>query len=336
MKWYQLLLIGVFGLATQAQAANIQLDGAGSTFIYPIFSQWAADYHAETGTRINYQSIGSGGGIRQITRGTVQFAASDAPMTSDELAQHDLVQFPMIMGGVIPTINLPGIKSNTLKLDGPTLAAIFSGQITHWDDKRIKAQNPSLDLPDQKITVVHRADASGTTWIFTNYLSKVSPAWASNIGNAKAVSWPVGMGAKGNEAVANYVSRIQGAIGYVELAYVLQNDMTAVLLKNQAGRYVPASLGTLKAAAANANWEDTPGLAVILTDQPGDDSWPITGATFVILHKPLSSDTNQAIRKFLDWSWRQGGDQAESLAYVPLPLSLVDIIEDRWSIGPDE
>src|SRR5699024_7623181 len=239
------------------------------------------------------------------------------------------------MGGVIPTINLGGVETNTLQLDGATLAAIFAGRITHWQDERIQAQNPSIDLPDQKITVVHRADASGTTWIFTNYLSKVSAAWADQVGNAKAVSWPVGVGAKGNEAVANYVSRIQGAIGYVELAYVLQNDMTAVRLRNQAGHYVPASLETLKAAAANADWADTPGMAVVLTNQPGDDSWPITGATFLLLNKALSSKANQALRDFLDWSWHAGSDAAEALAYVPLPQSVVDMIAARWTSESD-
>lgn len=331
MKWYRLLALGFLTCTLQAQAAPAQLNGAGSTFIYPVFSQWAASYHQKTGNQINYQAIGSGGGIRQISQGTVDFAATDAPMTADELAKEKLVQFPMIMGGIIPTINVPGIKANELRLDGETLAAIFAGKITSWDDARIKSLNPSLTLPALRITVVHRADGSGSTWILTNYLSKVSASWKQNIGTGKSVKWPTGVGAKGNDAVANYVKRIKGGIGYVELAYVLQNNMTSVLLKNRAGHFVAPTLANLKAAAANADWLNTPGFAVILTDQPGADSWPITGATFMLMHAPVMAERNQVLRDFFTWSWNEGSAKAEELAYVPLPASLVKTIKASWS-----
>lgn len=330
-KWYRLLAMGFLAFAAQAQAAPAQLNGAGSTFIYPVFSQWAASFHENTGNQINYQAIGSGGGIRQISQGTVDFAATDAPMTADELAKEKLVQFPMIMGGVIPTINLPGVKANELRLDGATLADIFAGKIKKWDDARIKALNPKAKLPSLAITVVHRADGSGTTWIFTNYLSKVSASWKQEIGNDKSVKWPAGVGAKGNDAVANYVARIKGAIGYVELAYVLQNHMTSVQLKNHDGNFVSPTLDNLKAAAANADWNNTPGFAVILTDQPGATSWPITGATFMLVHAPASSERNKVLRDFFAWSWAEGSAKAEALSYVPLPATLVNTIKASWT-----
>lgn len=331
MKWYKTLACGLLAFSVQAQAAPAQLNGAGSTFIYPVFSQWAASYHAKTGNQINYQAIGSGGGIRQISQDTVDFAATDAPLTEAELQAEKLVQFPIIMGGIIPTINVPGIKANELKLDGETLAALFAGKITSWDDARIKALNPTLTLPKLRVTVVHRADGSGSTWIFTNYLSKVSASWKQNIGNGKSVKWPTGVGAKGNDAVASYVARIKGGIGYVELAYVLQNGMTSVQLKNRAGHFVSPTLANLKAAAANADWLNTPGFAVILTDQPGADSWPITGATFMLLHAPVSAARNQVLRDFFAWSWAEGSAKAEELAYVPLPASLVQTIQASWT-----
>lgn len=330
MKWYQLLTAIVVAFGAQAQAAPVQLNGAGATFIYPVFSQWTATYHQATGHQLNYQAIGSGGGIRQIIQGTVDFAATDAPLTEAELQQGNLVQFPVIMGGIIPVINVPGIKANELRLDGTTLADIFAGKISHWDDTRIKALNPSLTLPKLAITVVHRADGSGSTWILTNYLSKVSESWKKDIGNDKSVQWPKGVGAKGNDAVANYVMRIKGGIGYVELAYVLQNNMTSVQLKNQAGNFVSPTLDNLKAAAAHADWMNTPGFAVILTDQPGANSWPITGATFMLLHAPASSDANKVLRDFFIWSWNEGSAKAEELAYVPLPASLVEVIATSW------
>lgn len=335
MKLLKCLAAGLLAVSVSAQAAPVQVDGAGSSFIYPLFSQWALTWHGDSGDKLNYQSIGSGGGIRQIIKGTVDFAASDAPLDEAQLEEHDLIQFPLVMGGVIPTINVPGIEANQLKLDGQTLAAIFSGKITTWNDKRIATLNPGLKLPDLRISVVHRADGSGTTWIFTNYLSKVGKTWGADIGSAKAIDWPTGFGAKGNEGVANYVGRIKGSIGYIELAYVLHNHMTSVKLKNRAGNFVAPTLDTLKAAAAGADWDSVPGMAVVLTDQPGANSWPITGATFVLLHQPIDSDLNNNLREFFDWAWRHGSKKAEALSYVPLPLSLVDKIQAGFKADSD-
>lgn len=330
MKIKNVILAGILGAGIQFQAAAEQINGAGSSFIYPIFSQWASTYYQNTNEKINYQSIGSGGGIRQIIQGTVDFAATDAPLTQDELSENTLLQYPLIMGGVIPTHNIPGIKANELRLDGETLAQIFSGKISHWNDPKIQQLNPDLKIPKKAITIVHRADGSGSTWMFTNYLSKVSKDWADTIGSDKSVNWPKGVGAKGNEGVANYIKRIEGSIGYIELAYVLHNNMSSVSLKNKEGNYVAPTLDSLKAAAASADWDGTPGMAVILTDQPGADSWPITGATFVLMPEPVDSANNQKLQKFLTWSWRDGADKAAELAYVPLPLSLVKKIEANW------
>lgn len=330
LKSASLALIVVLAQAFTSSALATQLNGGGSSFIYPVFSQWAASYYQQHNQKINYQSIGSGGGIRQITQKTVHFAATDAPLTQQELEENDLAQFPLIMGGIIPAHNIAGIESNALRLDGPTLAEVFSGKITHWNDAKIQALNPSLKLPNQAITVVRRADGSGSTWMLTNYLSKVSPQWQEEIGSDKAVNWPVGVGAKGNEGVASYIKRINGSIGYVELAYVLNNDMKAISLKNQAGNYVSASINSLKAAAAHADWETAPGMAVILTNQPGEQSWPITGATFVLASLPLTSNENKILQEFLSWAWRDGASQAVDLAYVPLPINLVNKIEALW------
>lgn len=330
MKIKNVILAGILGAGIQFQAAAEQINGAGSSFIYPIFSQWASTYYQNTNEKINYQSIGSGGGIRQIIQGTVDFAATDAPLTQDELSENTLLQYPLIMGGVIPTHNIPGIKANELRLDGETLAQIFSGKISHWNDPKIQQLNPDLKIPKKAITIVHRADGSGSTWMFTNYLSKVSKDWADTIGSDKSVNWPKGVGAKGNEGVANYIKRIEGSIGYIELAYVLHNNMSSVSLKNKEGNYVAPTLDSLKAAAANADWDGTPGMAVILTDQPGAESWPITGATFVLMPEPVDSANNQKLQKFLTWSWRDGADKAAELAYVPLPNSLVKKIEANW------
>lgn len=333
MKIKQLVCAGILGLTMQAASANTgQINGAGSSFIFPVFSQWASTYYQQTKEKINYQSIGSGGGIRQIIQGTINFAATDAPLTEDELKQNKLIQFPLIMGGVIPTHNIAGIKANELRLDGPTLAAIFSSKISHWDDARIKALNPDLKLPNKAITVVHRADGSGSTWMLTNYLSKVSPEWRESMGSDKSINWPKGVGAKGNEGVANYIKRIDGAIGYVELAYVMHNNMSSIRLKNQAGNYVAADLESLKAAAAGADWDSVPGMAVILTDQPGAQSWPITGATFALIPEPVNSAANKRLQTFLSWSWREGAEQAIELIYVPLPESLVEKIEASWQV----
>lgn len=332
MKLLQYLLLGVAGLTLQTTAlAATQLNAAGSSFIFPVFSQWSALYHQKTDIRINYQPIGSGGGIRQIIKGTVDFAASDAPLSADKLEKHNLVQFPLIMGGIIPTVHLKGIDANELKLDGKTLAAIFAGKITQWNNSQIAALNPGLTLPDRKITVVHRADSSGTTWVFTHYLSQISDAWAKTTGYAKSINWSTGVGAKGNAGVANYISRIPGAIGYVGLAYVVQNQMTSVKLKNAAGNFVAATPANLASAAAHADWKGTPGYGVILTNQPGANSWPITAATFLLLKQPLDSDKNKVLHQFMNWSWNEGAEKAKALHYVPLPASLVKQVNQDWN-----
>ena len=319
-------------LSATAGAETTRISGAGSTFIYPIFAKWADSYNKETGVQLNYQSIGSGGGIRQIESKTVDFGASDAPLKPAELKKQGLLQFPMVMGGVIPCVNLKGIKAGEIKLDGTVLADIFLGKVKHWDNKEIKDLNPGVNLPHRQITVVHRADGSGTTWIFTNYLTKISKPWAKKVGNDKAVQWPTGIGAKGNEAVANYIQRINGSIGYVELAYVLQNKMSYVQLKNKAGNYVKPTLSTLQNAAANADWADAKGYYMVLTDQPGAQSWPITGATFVLMHKqPKNADASKAALKFFDWSYRKGAEMAKKLDYVPIPMNVVDMVEKTWT-----
>lgn len=324
--------VGVSFAATASAADANAISGAGSTFIYPIFSKWADAYNKETGVKLNYQSIGSGGGIRQIESNTVDFGASDAPLKPAELDKQGLMQFPMVMGGVIPCVNIPGMKAGELRLDGKVLADIFLGKVKRWNNGEIAHLNPGVKLPNKAITVVHRADGSGTTWIFTNYLTKVSKAWADKVGNNKAVQWPVGVGGKGNEAVANYVQRIKYSIGYVELAYVLQNHMTYVNLKNRSGHYVSPTLDTLQAAAANADWEHAKGYYMVLTDQPGAKSWPITGATFVLLHKqPKNADSIKTAMKFFDWSFRKGADMARGLQYVPIPMNVVDMIEKSWT-----
>ncbi len=307
------------------------IHGAGATFPYPVYSQWAYKYSQITGVKLNYQSIGSGGGIRQIKAGTVDFGASDAPLEADDLEAAGLIQFPMVMGGVVPVINVKGIAPGELKLDGKTLADIFRGEITRWNDPALIALNPDLNLPDKSITVVHRADGSGTTWIFTHYLSAVSPQWKKALGAGKAIAWPAGMGGKGNEGVAAYVQRIEGGIGYVEYAYALQNRMTYVLLRNRAGEYVAPSAQTFRAAAANADWKNAPGFYMVLVNQPGDDSWPITGASFILLHEEQKSPEKAlAILKFFDWCYRHGGEIALNLHYVPMPENVVELVEDLW------
>ena len=308
------------------------ITGAGSTFAYPLYSKWASAYSKENGFGLNYQSIGSGGGIRQVEAGTVVFGGSDAPLKSDELAKYGLIQFPTAVGGAIPTINLSGFKPGSIVLDGATLADIFMGTITQWNDKAIAKLNPGVKLPDTKITVVHRSDGSGTTWIWSNYLSKVSSTWAEKLGVNTAIAWPTGVGAKGNEGVASYVQRIPGAIGYNEYAYVIENKMNYVSMINKAGKSVKPSAKSFQAAAANADWVNSQDFYVVLTDQPGDESWPISGATFVLIHKqPDNADDVRAALKFFDWSFENGDDLAAALQYVPMPHSVVSVIEETWS-----
>ncbi len=318
---------------SSANAADVtQINGAGATFPYPIYAKWASAYQKETGIKLNYQSIGSGGGIKQIKKKTVDFGASDAPMKPEELDKYGMIQWPQIMGGVVPVVNLPGIESGKIHLDGKTLADIFLGRITKWNDKRITALNPNVKLPDHKITVVHRSDGSGTTFIFTNYLNKVSKAWADKVGNAKAVSWPAGVGGKGNEGVASYVSRIGGSIGYVEYAYALQNKMTYTLLRNKDGKYVAPTAENFQAAAAGAEWGKAKNYYLILTDQPGEKSWPITGASFIIVYKQAQHpDSARAVLKFFDWAYHHGGEMANKLDYVPMPAKVVNMVENTWT-----
>ena len=323
------------GLTTALLAAGstfaIDMTGAGATFPYPIYAKWAEAYKAETNIGLNYQSIGSGGGIKQITAKTVDFGASDMPMKPEDLETNGLMQFPAVMGGVVPVVNINGVETGKLKLDSTVLAAIFLGTITKWNDPAIVAINKDIKLPDENITVVHRSDGSGTTFIFTNFLSKVSPEWKSGVGEGTAVSWKVGTGGKGNEGVASYVQRIKNSIGYVEYAYALQNKMNYVQLKNREGQYVSPDDSSFKAAAANAKWEKAPGFYELLTDEPGKASWPITGATFILMHKVQDKpETAQAVLKFFDWAYANGGKMAEALDYVPMPEQVQKLVRSAW------
>ncbi len=318
-------------VAGGARAEVKAINGAGATFPYPVYARWASAYHKATGIRLNYQSIGSGGGIKQIRKKTVDFGASDAPMKPEALEKHGLIQWPQIMGGVVPVVNLPGVKAGQLRLSQEVLADIFLGKIRKWNDKRITALNPDLKLPGRRITVVHRADGSGTTFIFTNYLTKVSPTWAKKVGTGKSVSWPTGVGGKGNEGVAAYVKRIKGGIGYVEYAYALQNHMAYTLLRNRAGRFVAPTSASFQAAAANADWTSAKDYYLILTDQPGDNAWPITGASFILVHRtPDRPERTRAVLEFFDWAFRHGGALAEKLDYVPMPDKVVEMVEATW------
>lgn len=321
----------VIGLsATIASAADIS--GAGATFPFPIYAKWAEAYKKETGNGLNYQSIGSGGGIKQITAKTVTFGASDAPLKGADLDKNGLMQWPQIMGGVVPTVNLPGIEPGQLVLDGATIAQLYMGKIAKWNDAAIQKLNPDLKLPSVAVAPVYRSDGSGTTFLFTNYLTKTSPAFASDVGAATAVQWPVGIGAKGNEGVANMVRQTAGALGYVEYAYVKQNKMTYARMINQAGKTVEPSAESFQAAAANADWKSEPGFGVVLTDEPGDASWPITGASFILIHKvPQDAEAARAALSFFDWAFENGDKLADELDYVPMPDAVVDQIKASWS-----
>jgi phosphate transport system substrate-binding protein len=316
-------------LGTTASAADIT--GAGATFPFPIYAKWAEAYKAKTGIGLNYQSIGSGGGIKQIQAKTVDFGASDKPLKPEELDKYGLMQFPTVMGGVVPVINLSGVQVGQIKLNGPVLADIFLGKIRKWNDAPIAALNKGVALPNQNITVVHRSDGSGTTFIFTNYLAKVSPEWKQKVGEDAAVAWPAGVGGKGNEGVASYVQRIKGAIGYVEYAYALQNKMNYVTLQNKDGQFVKPDEESFKAAAAGANWEKAPGFYEILTNEPGKESWPITGATFILLHKTQDKPAQAAeVLKFFDWAYANGDKMASDLDYIPMPDKVVKLIQNAW------
>jgi len=310
--------------------AGTSITGAGSTWVYPLVAKWSAKYATQTHTEVNYQSIGSGAGIQQIRAGTVAFGASDKPLTSEELAASNLIQFPTAIAGEDLVYNLPGIKSGAIILSGPIVADIYLGKITKWNDPRLAKLNPHLKLPDFPIAVVHRADGSGTTFTFANYLSKVSPEWKQNVGADTSVNWPTGVGGKGNEGVSNYVQRLKGAIGYVEYAYILENKLKYARLINSAGKVVRPSLKGFQAAAANVDFSKAKDFYVILTDQPGARSWPISGCTWQILRKSAPKATNEDVVKFFDWGFEHGQKIAKSIAFGPLPPSTIAAIKQYW------
>src|SRR5437016_1187621 len=323
---------GFIAAAAGGPALAIDISGAGATFPYPIYAKWADAYKKETGNGLNYQSIGSGGGIKQIQNKTVTFGASDMPLKPQEVKKLGLVQFPTVIGGDVPVVNLEGIKSADLKLDGDTLAKIFLGRISKWDDPAIKKLNPNAKLPSQAIVVVHRSDGSGTTFIWTDYLSKVSADWKSNVGANTSVEWPVGIGAKGNEGVANNVANTKGSIGYVEYAYAKQNKLTTVSMFNKDGTAVAPNSASFQAAAASANWQKADGFYVILTEQPGAASWPIAGATFILIPKqPKDPVAAAEALKFFAWAYAKGDKMAEELDYVPMPKNVVTEIQKVWA-----
>ena len=321
------LLVGA--LASSAMAQDIT--GAGATFPYPIYSKWAEDYKKASGFNMNYQSIGSGGGIKQIQAKTVDFGASDMPLTKEQLDKDGLVQFPAIVGGVVLVVNIDGIKPGEMKLTGPVVADIFMGKVKTWNDPAIAALNAGLKLPADPITVVRRSDGSGTTFLFTDYLSKVSADWKTKVGAGTAVAWPEGVGGKGNEGVSAYVQRIKGSIGYVEYAYAKKNKMSHTALKNKDGNFIQPDDLTFQAATANADWANAPGMFLVLTEQPGKDSYPISGASFILMHKSQDNPAKAAAAlKFFDWSFKSGGKAASEMDYVPMPEKTVKLIHEMW------
>jgi phosphate transport system substrate-binding protein len=327
------IALATAALAFSSLAANAaDISGAGATFPYPIYAKWADSYKKETGNGLNYQSIGSGGGIKQIKAKTVTFGASDAPLPGKELDESGLAQFPMVMGAIVPVVNLDGIKPGDLTLDGPTIAKIYLGEIKKWDDPAIAKLNPGAKLPSQAIVPVRRSDGSGTTYNFVYYLADVSPEWKAKVGVNTSVQWPVGIGAKGNEGVANNVANTKGAIGYVEYAYAKQNKLTHTKMVNKAGKTVEPSSATFQAAAANADWHSQPGYGVILANQPGDQSWPMTAATWILLYKkPQDAAATAEALKFFAWSYAKGDKSAEELDYVPMPDKVVNDVQKMWS-----
>jgi phosphate transport system substrate-binding protein len=323
--------------ATMAHAAGV-ISGAGATFPAPVYAKWAEEYKAKTGTSLNYQAIGSGGGIKQIQAKTVDFGASDKPLKPDDLASSGLVMFPTVIGGVVPVMNLPGIRPGQIKLTGAQLADIYRGVIKKWNDPLLAKTNAGVPLPNLPITVVHRSDGSGTTFLFTSYLAMKAAHWASEVGANDSVSWPVGLGGKGNDGVAAFVKQTPGAIGYVEYAYAKQNAMTYALMQNKAGQFVQPTAENFKAAAAGAKWQSAPGFYLLLLDQPGATSWPITGATFILVHqKQADAGKAKEVLQFFDWCYRNGDGAADQLDYVPLPASVKDLIRKSWGkiTGPD-
>jgi phosphate transport system substrate-binding protein len=317
--------------AASVPAHALDISGAGATFPYPIYAKWADAYKKEKGVGLNYQSIGSGGGIKQITARTVTFGASDMPLQSAELDKIGCIQFPTVMGGIVPVVNLAGIKPNDLTVDGATLAKIYLGEIKKWNDPALAKLNPNAKLPDQAIALVHRSDGSGTTFIFTNYLSKVSADWKSKVGSSTAVDWPGGIGAKGNEGVSNNVANTSGSIGYVETAYAKQNNLTTMKMVNKDGQTVAAVPEAIAAAAAGADWAQAPGFYMILTDSLGAKAWPIAGATFILIPKqPNDPAAAKEALAFFSWAYQNGGGMASDLDYIPMPANVVQLIEARW------
>jgi phosphate transport system substrate-binding protein len=326
------VVAGLAAAAFTAPALAADISGAGATFPYPIYAKWADAYKKETGIGLNYQSIGSGGGIKQIKAKTVTFGASDAPLPGKELDATGLAQFPMVMGGIVPVVNLEGVEPGDLTLDGPTLAKIFLGEIKSWDDPAIAKQNSGVKLPKQAIAIVHRSDGSGTTYNFAYYLGDVSADWKSKVGVNTALEWPAGIGAKGNEGVANNVANTKGSIGYVEYAYAKQNKLTFTKMVNKDGKTVLPTSEAFQAAAANANWKSEPGYGVILANQPGAASWPMTAATWILVYKkPVDAVAATEALKFFAWSYAKGGKMAEELDYVPMPANVVKDIEGSWA-----
>lgn len=333
-KLRQTLLIAVTAVGLSVSFSSVhatEMTGAGASFPYPVFSKWSADYYEKTGNKLNYQSNGSGGGIAQIKAATVDFGSTDAPMKPEDLAAAGLAQFPSVIGGVVVVVNIDGIEPGKLKLTGPLLADIFFGKIQKWNDKAITGINPDIALPDQLISVVHRSDGSGTTFNFVNYLSKVSPEWKEKVGEGTSVSWPNGIGGKGNEGVAAYVKQIKYSIGYVEYAYALQNKMTTAALQNAAGKFIPPDMASFQAAAASADWKNAKDFYLIMTNAPGEKSYPLAATNFILMYKqPKDPARSKAVVDFFKWTQEEGQKQAEALAYVPLPADLVKQIQAYW------
>jgi phosphate transport system substrate-binding protein len=325
------VVASALSLALAGSALAADITGAGSTFVYPLLAKWADTYKTATGTGLNYQSIGSGGGIKQVEAKTVTFGATDKPLSDDELAKNGLVQFPVVMGGIVPIVNIDGVKPGDLVLDGKTLAAMYMGTITSWDDPAIKALNPSLTLPSAPIVIAHRSDGSGTTFNFTDYLSKESDDWKTNVGSDTAVEWPVGVGAKGSEGVANTVKQTAGAIGYVEYAYAKQNALSYAKMINANGKTVEPNLDSFSAAASNADFANAKNFNLVITNQPGDASWPIAASTWVLIHSTPDDPAAAAeALKFIDWAYKSGKDDAKALDYVSIPDNVVTLIEKSW------
>ncbi len=330
--WTALAFAGLVAVAAYAPANAADISGAGATFPYPVYSKWADAYKKDTGNGLNYQSIGSGGGIKQIKAKTVTFGASDAPLPGKELDESGLAQFPTVMGGIVPVVNIDGVKPGDLTIDGPTLAKIYLGEVKTWNDPAISKLNPNAKLPSAAIALVHRSDGSGTTFNFTYYLSDVSADWKSKVGTNTSVQWPAGIGAKGNEGVANNVARTKNSIGYVEYAYALQNKLTYAKMLNKDGKVVAPTAAAFQAAAANAKWDSEPGFGVILANQSGAQSWPMTAATWILVYKdPQDAAATAEALKFFDWAYKNGAQMAESLDYVPMPKNVVEQVEQYWT-----